>query len=597
MKKSKLILIFSLFAIFSFSLFFAEKVFAVSDSVIVYVVSPENPDKPIDPPQEPSEPSEPSLQMTGSLSPSSTSCTILAGQNSCNVLFDWVTTNPVSVSSVTRDPSSGFTVKSGNNGNDVSLEVTYPSSNFYLYNNSVKLDEEKIISSCASGSSWNSETSKCVENLKLNYLRATDCEILEGDNFCNTSLSWDVFFPSGSFSLVTPVGKIVSTKYSETNIPYKVEYPSRSFYLYHNTEELSQVKATASCKSGLVWNNDFQKCEKEKILQESFYFNASDCEIKKGESSCSSLLNWNFILTPPFSITTPQNVKVSDLAQGVNVAYKVEYPSRNFYVYNKGNLLQTSVARANCSFDSSWSDTEGKCVDMSTLECSAPLTQTVSVGCDADVNGRNAISGSVIRLQKKTEPSCVFGEPVTPDNSIYVSDSCVYPLPENIEDDEQGDQNDQGENQNGDGGGGQTDAFWSNPVCGQCDPETNKKECTRYCDHDPSSGKFCSGDLNKDGIWLYPLSCGQTEQMLDVAIEVFPQKIIKGRKALLVWNSNADSCVATSGQGFNTGGFPKGEIEIQPESSITYEIQCTRGTTKDKKSVIIKVSNINIKES
>ncbi len=594
MKKSKLILLFSLLIIFSLGLFFAQKVLAISDSVIVYVVNPENPEPPVNPPEDPDQTPDPKpLLMTGDLRPSSADCTIKENESECLVSFDWDTENPVATSSVTRDPSLGFTVKKGNSGDDVSLEVAYPFSNFYLYNNSVKLDEEKIVANCISGASWNSETKKCVQNPKLDFLTSTDCKILEGDNNCNTSLSWNVLNPRGLFSLVTPFGKIVSTKSSETNFLYKVEYPSRSFYLYNNEDELGNVIARATCDTGLSWNSSLFKCNKEINEEESYSFSASDCEIKKGESSCTSLLNWKFVLTPPFSITTPTNQKVSDLSLGVDVPYTIEYPSRNFYIYNKGNLLATKIVRAYCSIDSSWSDIEKKCVALENIECTPPLTQTVEVSCDADGNGKNAISGSVIRLQKKTEPSCSFGSPVGPENSVYLSDTCVYPLPE--EDDNQ-DENDQGEN-NDDQGQGGVDAFWGNPICGQCDLGTGIKECTRYCDQDPSSGKFCSGDTNKDGVWVYSLSCGTVQEFVDIDINVFPQKIIKGKKALITWNSNADSCIVVSGSGFNTKGFANGEAEIQPEESTTYEIECTKGSTKMKKSVIIKVSTINIKES
>jgi hypothetical protein len=60
--------------------------------------------------------------------------------------------------------------------------------------------------------------------------------------------------------------------------------------------------------------------------------------------------------------------------------------------------------------------------------CSAPLTQNVTVACDANANGYAATSGSVTRVQDKSAyPSCTFPTPVTSANSTYVSDNCTYP--------------------------------------------------------------------------------------------------------------------------------------------------------------------------
>ncbi len=58
--------------------------------------------------------------------------------------------------------------------------------------------------------------------------------------------------------------------------------------------------------------------------------------------------------------------------------------------------------------------------------CPAPLTREVKVACDPK-DGVDATSGEVTRKQTKEFPSCTFGEPITVDNSTYVSDNCVYP--------------------------------------------------------------------------------------------------------------------------------------------------------------------------
>ena len=110
--------------------------------------------------------------MSGTLTPAAFSCTIPLGGNSCNIDFTWVTNNPAATSAVTSDTnnsgatSANFQVATGNNGGPTAFSVPYLNGgvhagrNFYLYNNSVVLDQEVVTSGCAVGNSWNG--SSCV---------------------------------------------------------------------------------------------------------------------------------------------------------------------------------------------------------------------------------------------------------------------------------------------------------------------------------------------------------------------------------------------------------------------------------------------------
>lgn len=94
--------------------------------------------------------------MIGTLNPSSPSCTIKAGNDSCNVTLNWDTTNPVGTSAVT---AAGMTNVNGNSGGQA-FAVPFSSRTFYLYNNAILLDQSTATASCANGTSWNS--SICV---------------------------------------------------------------------------------------------------------------------------------------------------------------------------------------------------------------------------------------------------------------------------------------------------------------------------------------------------------------------------------------------------------------------------------------------------
>ena len=90
---------------------------------------------------------------SGTLTSSTTSCTISSGNSNCTIPFSWNTSNPIGTSAITR---SGATtnIATGNTGTNVSFTIPYGSSTYYLYNNSTKLAEVSVTSSCSSGSSW-----------------------------------------------------------------------------------------------------------------------------------------------------------------------------------------------------------------------------------------------------------------------------------------------------------------------------------------------------------------------------------------------------------------------------------------------------------
>ncbi len=100
--------------------------------------------------------------MTGTLTPSSSSCVISVGASSCTSgTLTWTTTNPQGTSQVTNN-SGATPVPTGNNSSSA-FTVPYNSAfsgvtTFYLYNNSALLAQATVTTSCAGTSTWNGTT-------------------------------------------------------------------------------------------------------------------------------------------------------------------------------------------------------------------------------------------------------------------------------------------------------------------------------------------------------------------------------------------------------------------------------------------------------
>lgn len=219
--------------------------------------------------------SEPKLSppMTGTLLPTPSSCTILAGASSCPTTLDWETTYPEATSKVTSSyPAANTTIFNGNSGSQ-SVSIPHASSprHFYLYNNnkSLVLTSESpngsgitVTASCASGTVWNGTYCSSNPDLPYGTISADDCTILSGHSTCSdTNVSWETGnrIPGANTAVTknnpnTNPPTIVSTATSGDNLDVTVNYGITTFFLYHNNlPPLDQTDITASCESGTTW--------------------------------------------------------------------------------------------------------------------------------------------------------------------------------------------------------------------------------------------------------------------------------------------------------------------------------------------------------
>ena len=127
---------------------------------------------------------------TGTLTLASSSCTITAGNNRCNVNATWSTTNPGpgSTSAITAD---GQTLATGNSGGPTPLPVPYGSRTFYLYNSGALLDQKTATASCASGTTWNGSACQApTTGTGQITVVPNPCTIASQGGNCAVILSW-----------------------------------------------------------------------------------------------------------------------------------------------------------------------------------------------------------------------------------------------------------------------------------------------------------------------------------------------------------------------------------------------------------------------
>jgi len=159
--------------------------------------------------------------MTGSLTVPS--CSISAGNESCNVTISWNTSNLVSTSTsaITSDyPSANTEVATGNSGTK-SIAIPYGSRYFYLYNNEIELASDSGSATCVSGTYWDGDVCKTVTYSPTASITATPNSIVSGES---STLSWSSshadscvgtnFSTGGATSGTVAVSPTATTTYS-----------------------------------------------------------------------------------------------------------------------------------------------------------------------------------------------------------------------------------------------------------------------------------------------------------------------------------------------------------------------------------------------
>ncbi|MEA4910958.1 hypothetical protein SDC9_08028 [bioreactor metagenome] len=203
-------------------------------------------------------------KMTGTLTPSATTCSIAAGASSCNVNLAWNTTNPIGTSAVTSPTNDAgtlisTTVATGNTGTK-SVAIPYSTRTFFLYNSSIQLASTTVKATCVSGSSWDATAKKC--SLPSGTITAPNCTIAYGASNCNTTLTWNTVNPIGTSAVTSnlPAANTTVATGNSGSVTAAVYYPTRSFYLYNNAVERAQITANSTCNPAnrTVW--DGSKC-------------------------------------------------------------------------------------------------------------------------------------------------------------------------------------------------------------------------------------------------------------------------------------------------------------------------------------------------
>ncbi|MFA5840873.1 MAG: hypothetical protein WC847_01190 [Candidatus Paceibacterota bacterium] len=353
--------------------------------------------------------------MSGTLTPSPSSCIISVGASACNVSLTWTTTSPTTVGGSTVSSAGGGTEGFGDNGGPQSFNVPKGGRTFYLYNTGVELASSAASANCISGSVWDPVLGSCQSGAMTGTLTpmTSSCVIASGASTCNINFSWTTTNPVAISKVTKPVNVTVATGNTGSKVPFAIKWGGETFYLYNNGIPLasSTVNATSvTCASGTGWDVPTGTCKTITGMSGTLVPSTSVCTIPLNASTCNVNLGWS-INNPEASPTKITASGMSDVVvsnstlpssqSGNALFFTVPYLGRTFYLYNNAKSLVPSAEYPS-----------GSGVSVTTV-CSQTPTPTAWIGgkCTASSCANGAIDAG-------TCSQC-------PDGLAYLSSACV----------------------------------------------------------------------------------------------------------------------------------------------------------------------------
>ncbi len=192
--------------------------------------------------------------VTGTLALTPTSCVIASGDSSCTVTASWTTSNTTAPALI--DGNVGNTLSTAPSSSGLTVWVAYTQTVFNLKNGSTLLDTKTATASCASGTTWNNNSNKCLANPISGTISASPnpCTVATGGSTCFTNVTWNTSNTPNPNVYSSYTGGTISTSASGTSVPATVAYGGTTFSVRNSNSVLNSVLVTGTCVSGSIWN-------------------------------------------------------------------------------------------------------------------------------------------------------------------------------------------------------------------------------------------------------------------------------------------------------------------------------------------------------
>lgn len=185
------------------------------------------------------------------------SCIVAAGASTCTVSASWSTNNATGAYLWDRNVGSVLYTANNSTGSTVWVWGGPGGTNFDLKNgNGTILDSKNATGACATGSSWNPNSGKCVGNAPSGTISASPnpCIAALGASTCSTNLTWSTTNVSNPNVYSGYTGGTLSTAASGSNLPATTAILGTTFSVRNSTSVLNSVTVTGRCQSPYAYS-------------------------------------------------------------------------------------------------------------------------------------------------------------------------------------------------------------------------------------------------------------------------------------------------------------------------------------------------------
>jgi len=371
----------------------------------------------------------------------------------------------------------------------------------------------------------------CTETKVMSgTLNATSCTIANGASTCPSIVSWNTINPQGT-SAITASGMSNVNGNSATNQTFMIPYPSRTFYLYNNAQQLDQATASATCASGTAWNDSSNKCLP---IPTPIDVDISANPTSMTLPSNSTTLDWKTTGSPTSCTAsgdwsgTKATLKGSENKTGLTAG------SYTYTITCSKSGILDAINSATVTVNSVPTCLNGA---NNPPTCTAVMSGTLTPASSSCFITAGNNSCQIPFSWKVTNPVNVNGSAITRNPTVAFGDSGNSVLfTVNY--------------------GTSTFYLYNNG-----EPPLDQKTVTADC---------VSGTSYKNGKCEPNLPPSPTAD-----ISASPSSVSSGGAVTITWSSgNTNSCTGT---GFSTAGATSGTVTVNPTVNTTYSIACDNG--------------------
>jgi hypothetical protein len=294
------------------------------------------------------------MKPMGSITFSSSTCTIPTNAKTCEIQVSWSSKNTTSPSITQLGISFSKLAKSPY----ISRTIQFGSTLFTLEDAGVPLSNKTAKATCEKGSTFDGSICKpsgssVAKATGVIFFATPTCTIPKNARTCDVQVSWS---SSNTSSVsVTQGGSKFSSLPTSPYLNRTIQFGSTLFTLENAGTPLSNKTAKATCEKGSTFDGSICKPSGSSVAKATgvIFFATPTCTIPNNARTCDIQVSWSTSNTTSVTVTQA-GTKFSTLPTSPYMTRTISYGQTLFTISDTYTLLKNVTAKAVCETGSVW---------------------------------------------------------------------------------------------------------------------------------------------------------------------------------------------------------------------------------------------------